>query len=82
MKKNYLSILMVGALFISGCTNADYDREEQQWCLDELLRTDANTLFMHESFNKDDASDFTRSWFAWANTLFGELIVSMYEENR
>ncbi len=58
------------------------DREEQQWCLDELLRTDANTLFMHESFNKDDASDFTRSWFAWANTLFGELIVSMYEENR
>jgi hypothetical protein len=32
---------------------------------------------MHESFYKDDASKFTRPWFAWANTLFGELIVRL-----
>ena len=30
--------------------------------------------FMHESYNKDDAKKFTRAWFAWANTLFGELV--------
>lgn len=30
--------------------------------------------FMHESYNKDDARKFTRAWFAWANTLFGELV--------
>ena len=30
--------------------------------------------FMHESYNKDDATRFTRPWFAWANTLFGELV--------
>jgi meiotically up-regulated gene 157 (Mug157) protein len=30
--------------------------------------------FMHESYSKDDARRFTRAWFAWANTLFGELI--------
>lgn len=30
--------------------------------------------FMHESYNKDDAKKFTRPWFAWANTLFGELV--------
>ncbi len=30
--------------------------------------------FMHESYNKDDAQKFTRAWFAWANTLFGELV--------
>ncbi len=30
--------------------------------------------FMHESYNKDDSKQFTRAWFAWANTLFGELV--------
>jgi meiotically up-regulated gene 157 (Mug157) protein len=30
---------------------------------------------MHEAFHKDDANNFTRKWFAWANTLFGELVI-------
>ena len=34
----------------------------------------AGTGFMHESYNRQDARKFTRSWFAWANTLFGELV--------
>ena len=54
------------------------DRQEQEWCLSQLLKTDADTGFMHESFHKDDATQFTRSWFAWANTLFGELVIRMY----
>ncbi|MDR0765788.1 MAG: glycoside hydrolase family 125 protein [Odoribacteraceae bacterium] len=40
-----------------------------------LRDTDADTGFMHESFHKDNPARFTRRWFAWANTLFGELIV-------
>ena len=56
------------------------DRAEKEWCVQQILKTDGDTGFMHESFNKDNAKDFTRSWFAWANTLFGELIVDMYAE--
>ncbi|MDE6512510.1 MAG: glycoside hydrolase family 125 protein, partial [Muribaculaceae bacterium] len=51
-------------------------------CLRMLLATDAGTGFIHESFNKDDAENFTRPWFAWQNTLFGELIVKLMNEGK
>lgn len=37
--------------------------------------------FMHESFHKDDAKNYTRDWFAWTNTLFGELLWDTYQKN-
>lgn len=46
-------------------------------CLAALKATHAGTGFMHESFFKDDPSKYTRSWFAWANTMFGELILKV-----
>lgn len=54
--------------------------EEITDCLKTLIRTHADTGFMHETFHKDDPKNFTRSWFAWANTLFGELILKIYNE--
>lgn len=54
------------------------DRAEQEECLTQLLQTHAGTGFMHEAFKRNDDSQFTRSWFAWANTLFGELVIKMY----
>lgn len=42
-----------------------------------LKESSAGTGFMHESYFKDDATRFTRPWFAWANTLFGELVVKV-----
>ena len=53
---------------------------EIRQCLKWLRDTTAGTGFMHESFNKDDPSQFTRSWFAWANTLFGELMLALAEQ--
>ncbi len=53
------------------------DEQEIRQCLRWLRDTTAGTGFMHEAFHKDDASNFTRPWFAWANTLFGELIVTL-----
>ncbi|MBR1927727.1 MAG: glycoside hydrolase family 125 protein [Bacteroidales bacterium] len=55
------------------------DDKEIKWCVETLMKTDAGTGFMHESFYKDDASKFTRAWFAWQNTLFGELILHLIE---
>ena len=41
----------------------------------QMLKSAAlSTGFIHESYNRNDSALFTRAWFAWANTLFGELI--------
>ncbi len=56
--------------------------KEIQGCIKMLLETDADTGFMHESFNKNDPKNFTREWFAWQNTLFGELILKLANEGK
>jgi len=53
------------------------DVAEIRQCLTWLKTTHAGTGFMHEAFDQDDPATYTRSWFAWANTLFGELIVHL-----
>ena len=37
---------------------------------------------MHESFDPDAPEKFTRDWFAWANSMFGEMIYRLYDEGR
>ena len=56
------------------------DEREILQCLKWLVETDDETGFIHEAFLKDDPHSFTRPWFAWANTLFGELIIKLYHE--
>jgi meiotically up-regulated gene 157 (Mug157) protein len=58
------------------------DDAEIKWCIETLERTDADTGFIHESFNKDNPKKFTRPWFAWQNTLFGELILKLIDEGK
>lgn len=57
------------------------DDSEIARCLSILQKTHAGTGFMHESFNQDDPTKYTRSWFAWANTIFGELILKVFHEH-
>ena len=54
--------------------------EEIEKCLKMLVDTHAGTGFMHEAFDKDNPNKYFRSWFAWANTLFGELIIKIDKE--
>lgn len=60
-------------------SNSDAEIKE---CVEMLMKTDAGTGFMHESFHKDDPNHFTRAWFAWQNTLFGELILKIINDGR
>lgn len=50
------------------------DPQEKRECLEMIARTHAGTNFMHEGFHVDDPSQFTRPWFAWANTLFAQML--------
>ena len=71
---------MIWPMGIIGRALTSSDDNEIRPCLDMLKRSHAGTGFMHESFHKDDAAQFTRSWFAWVNGLFGELIVKLSTE--
>jgi hypothetical protein len=65
-------------LIVQGLT-ATNDQEIKA-CLTTLQKTHAGTGFMHEAFNQDNPAKFTRAWFAWANTIFGELVLKTFHE--
>jgi hypothetical protein len=65
-------------LITQGLTSTS-DREIKE-CLVTLQHTHAGTGFIHEAFHKDNPAKFTRSWFAWANTIFGEFVLKTFNE--
>jgi meiotically up-regulated gene 157 (Mug157) protein len=68
------------SIIMKGLTSTN--ENEIRSCLLTLQKTHAGTGFIHESFHKDDPTKFTRKWFAWANTIFGEFVWKVYRENR
>jgi len=54
--------------------------EEIKTILQQLIQSSAGTGWLHESFDKDYASLYTRSWFSWVNGLYGELILQLAKE--
>ena len=67
-----LSIIMRG---LTSTNDAEISK-----CIMMLQKSNAGTGFLHESFFKDDAAKFTRKWFAWANTIYGEFILKVHNE--
>ena len=51
------------------------DKNEKMRIFNILRNTTAGTGFMHEGFNCGNPDEYTRSWFAWANTLFAIFII-------
>lgn len=71
---------MIWPMSIIMRANTSTNDEEIRQCVQTLKKTHGGTGFMHESFHKDDPKKFTRHWFAWTNTLFGELMWKLYKE--
>lgn len=52
------------------------DKEQEiNDALKMLLGSDAGKMLMHEGVNVDNPEDFSREWFAWANSLFALFVI-------
>jgi uncharacterized protein len=73
-----LDMIWPMSIIMRALTSTEDDEIRQ--CLLWIKASHAGTGFIHEAFHKDDPTRFTRGWFAWANSLFGELIVKLSTE--
>ncbi len=78
----HIGVEMIWPMSIMMRAFTSTDDAEIRDCIIALMTTDAGTGFMHESFSRHDAANFTRAWFAWQNTLFGELILKLVNEGK
>lgn len=61
------------SLALQGLTS--HDPAEVEEVLSMLTSSHAGTYFMHESINANNEYEFSREWFAWANSIFSELVL-------
>lgn len=64
------------ALAMEGITAGS--RAEKERILDTLVDTDDGTHLMHEGFDVNEPSHYTRPWFSWANMMFCELAMDYF----
>jgi len=76
----HVDIDMIWPMAITMRALTSTDNDEISTALAMLKNTHGGTGFMHETFHKDNPKNFSREWFAWANTLFGELIYTLHKE--
>lgn len=56
--------------------------EDVRAIIDAIARADAGTGYVHESVHKDDPAHYTRPWFAWANSLYSELLMRTFSDTK
>jgi len=56
------------------------NKSEVKGLLADLVASSAGTGLIHESFQMDSVSTFTRPWFAWVNTFFGAAVLEVGEK--
>ncbi len=78
----HIGVEMIWPMSIMMKAFTSQDDAEIRDCIVQLMITDAGRGFIHESFSRHDAHNFTREWFAWQNTLFGELILKLVNEGK
>ncbi len=66
------------SLMIQGITSDS--EEEINQVLNLLMESDGGTGFMHEGVFCNDHNTFTRSWFAWANSLFSLFVLKQKDK--
>lgn len=54
------------------------DKKVKESILNQMVCTDGDTGFMHESFDVNNPKKYTREWFSWPNMLFCELVLSYF----
>lgn len=54
-------------------------QQERDKCFEMLLNTHNNTNLMHEAFNVNDPSVYSREWFGWANSMFIEVVFDKFD---
>ena len=52
------------------------DSAEVNRCLELVLSTDAGKCLMHEGVDVNDPTQYSREWFAWANSLFAYFLLT------
>jgi meiotically up-regulated gene 157 (Mug157) protein len=63
------------SLMMQGMTSTS--KVEKEKVLKELLRSDPGDHYLHESFDPNNAQNFTRPNFGWPNSLFVEYVYDM-----
>lgn len=63
---------------VSGIYGTDDDDEIKER-LSLILDNTSGLGLIHESINIYNSSEFTRPWFAWANSYFAEMMLDLAE---